>query len=157
MRIRIPQRTLERLEQLFEEKNPLRALEGAVDVINNYARYEGETPVRYSETTGKPVEFKWKPYQEYRPEVQLEYDWDKKKYKPVKEREQIRLNQEVLDFLFVKNKLETQTLEFRAGKQNYALAFRKEQYEASSHNDRWLQTDLKIIFSPVKKLDLGGK
>lgn len=41
--------------------NPKKALEGIVELFENYVNFEEKVPAKYDTQTGKPVEFKWIP------------------------------------------------------------------------------------------------
>ena len=56
-----PIKTQEKIDEIRKETNIKRALEGIVDLFENYVNFEEEIPVRYDPKTGKPVKFKLVP------------------------------------------------------------------------------------------------
>lgn len=52
-------RTEKKLKEVRQEIDVKKALEGLVDLFNNYTNMEEKVPVKYDKTSGKPVKFKW--------------------------------------------------------------------------------------------------
>lgn len=59
MQIRMPKETKEKLEKLSKITLHLEFLREVTDLFINYYEYEGYKPVKFSETDGKPVKYKW--------------------------------------------------------------------------------------------------
>lgn len=149
--LRTSLKTLERIAEVVKIKNPWEAVCGAVDLIENHYRYEEKVPTRFDSGTGKPVQFTWKPYEKFRSEVLL--NWDYKNERPLRHESSendISLSQEVVDFLF-ENGIRNHGILIETPYGNYALNYDETSYDASAHNDRWTQTDRKIRFIPLTK------
>lgn len=56
---RRPEETQRKIDEIKRTRDVKSALEGIVDLFENYVNYEEKVPVRYDERTGKPIEFKW--------------------------------------------------------------------------------------------------
>ncbi|GEM_PF-2324173 len=72
--VRIPESTARKISDIRRETNPQKALEGIVDLFENYIPQEAYVPVRFDERTGKPTEYKWKPSKDnshFQPEINL--------------------------------------------------------------------------------------
>lgn len=57
---RIPIKTKEKIIELKKETDIKKALEGVVDLFENYVRFEEKFPVKYDSQTGRPIEYEWK-------------------------------------------------------------------------------------------------
>lgn len=62
----MPQSTQKRIDELSKVTNLKNALEIMVDLQNNYVLTEEKVPVKFSQQTGKPVEYEWKPDKKFK-------------------------------------------------------------------------------------------
>jgi hypothetical protein len=151
--LRTNQKTLERIAEVVQMKEPWNAVCGVVDLIENHYQYEEKIPTEFNSQTGKPIKFNWKPYKRFKGEVVLNWDHEKDRYSPLKHEhheDELSLSQKVVDFLF-ENGIKEQGIFVETHHGNYALNYSEDSYEASAHNDRWTQTDRKIEFIPLNK------
>ena len=59
-RVRIPELTKKKIIDLRQETDSQKALEGIVDLIENYVPSEKEVPIRFDQASGKCVEYEWR-------------------------------------------------------------------------------------------------
>jgi hypothetical protein len=64
-RIRIPERTKKKIEEIETITNPLLAIKEYLDLYENYNLSEKEIPVEYDTKTGKPNKFIWEPLKKF--------------------------------------------------------------------------------------------
>lgn len=57
---RRPERTQKKIDEIKCETNPKLALEGIVELFEDYVNHEEKVPTKYDEQTGKPVQFERK-------------------------------------------------------------------------------------------------
>ncbi len=70
--IRMPNSTLARISQIRDLTNPYKAVEGFVDLVENYFLTERGFPKGYSLRNGKPATWEWKPYERFQQKVESE-------------------------------------------------------------------------------------
>lgn len=68
---RRPKKTQEKIDEIREEADPKKALEGIVDLFENFVDSEKQVPTRYDQKTGKPIQYKWIPEERFEPEIYL--------------------------------------------------------------------------------------
>ena len=64
--VRMPISTKRKLNEIKKIKDVKSALEEIIDTIKNYAEEEKKVPVKYNSKTGKPLKFKWIPYEKFK-------------------------------------------------------------------------------------------
>lgn len=57
---RTPDSTQRKIAEIRSETDPQRALEGMVDLLENFPNKEANVPVRFDEKTGQPLTYSWR-------------------------------------------------------------------------------------------------
>lgn len=152
--IRTPKKTLEKIIEVSKETSPFLALAGAIEIIEDYPRYEEKVPVKFDCNTGKPLEFSWKPNKDLIP-LKIGLGYDKKHQEKGRyvafdiNQGSIPINQKVIDYLLFDLHIEKKPFIIHISRGDYIVGYNEESYEAHGQNDSWTQTDREIY---IKKL-----
>ncbi|MEK6758106.1 MAG: hypothetical protein AABX88_03165 [Nanoarchaeota archaeon] len=138
--LRKNKKAIEKLVLIENEIDTYQAIRKVIRLIENESMYEEKIPRKYDEKTGQPKSFIWKPYQKFEKKISLYDDGD------------IILSKEVKKDLLNNFKIKKNPLLIQTDIGDYLLNHRIHSYEASAHNDRWIQTDAFIEIIKIKNV-----
>jgi hypothetical protein len=70
--IKIPQRTLYKIDEVRRIKEPYLSVCGYIDLVENYFLTERGSPIRYDEKEGSIKDWKWESYERFQQKVKSE-------------------------------------------------------------------------------------